>query len=59
MIPREANERIEVLKWEAFADDLMSAAINLYMEKSGIPVIFIKILPRRMENNIHVCLRVY
>src|ERR1700685_1547153 len=31
MIP--PHDRIEVLKWEAFADDLMVAAINLYMEK--------------------------
>src|SRR5580692_6937268 len=23
MVPRESDERIEVLKWEAFADDLM------------------------------------
>src|SRR5580698_6114938 len=33
MIPRDPMQRIEVLKWEAFADDLMVAAINLYMEK--------------------------
>src|SRR5271170_5615535 len=33
MIPREIVQRIEVLKWEAFADDLMTVAINLYMEK--------------------------
>src|SRR5271155_3443388 len=26
MIPREALQRIEVLKWEAFADDLMTVA---------------------------------
>ena len=32
MIPREMDARLEVLKWEAFADDLMTAAINLYME---------------------------
>src|SRR5208283_5951322 len=37
MIPREAGERIEVLKWEAFADDLMTVAINLYMEKVRHP----------------------
>ena len=37
MIPHEAAERIEVLKWEAFADDLMVAAINLYMEKVRHP----------------------
>ncbi len=33
MIPQQAEKRIEVLKWEAFADDLMGVAINLYMEK--------------------------
>ena len=34
MIPRA---RTEVLKWEAFADDLMVTAINLYMEKVRHP----------------------
>ncbi len=42
MIPKEASERIEVLKWEAFADDLMTTAINLYMEKVRHPADFDK-----------------
>src|SRR5579863_871694 len=28
MVPRQDPLRLEVLKWEAFADDLVSAAIN-------------------------------
>jgi len=52
MIPREANEQIDVLKWEAFADDLMSAAINLYMEKARHPNDFHKDFTATLENNI-------
>lgn len=52
MIPREGGERIEVLKWEAFADDLMTAAINLYMEKVRHPNDFHKDFTTTMEKNI-------
>ena len=52
MIPREELKRIEVLKWEAFADDLMSAAINLYMEKIRHPHDFDKDLTITLEKNI-------
>lgn len=37
MIPKAGRDRIEVLKWEAFSDDLMTVAINLYMEKVRHP----------------------
>jgi len=52
MIPREASERIEVLKWEAFADDLMTAAINLYMEKVRHPNDLHKDFTAVLEANI-------
>ena len=52
MIPREPGERIEVLKWEAFADDLMTAAINLYMEKVRHPQDFHKVFTAALELNI-------
>jgi len=52
MIPREAIERIEVLKWEAFADDLTSTAINLYMEKIRHPNDFHKDFTTGLERNI-------
>src|ERR1700733_9861891 len=52
MIPRESSERIEVLKWEAFADDLMTAAINLYMEKVRHPKDFHKDFTATLESNI-------
>jgi len=54
MIPREAGDRIEVLKWEAFADDLMSAAINLYMEKVRHPNDFHQEFTATLEKNIHI-----
>ncbi len=54
MIPREAIERIEVLKWEAFADDLMAAAINLYMEKVRHPHDFHKDFTTTLEANIRL-----
>jgi glutathione S-transferase len=53
MIPHEALERIEVLKWEAFADDLMTAAINLYMERVRHPNDFHKDFTAALEANIH------
>ena len=52
MIPHGSIERIEVLKWEAFADDLSSAAINLYMEKVRHPNDTHKDFTATMENNI-------
>jgi glutathione S-transferase len=52
MIPHEAGERIEVLKWEAFADDLTAAAINLYMEKVRHPNDYHKDFTSSLENNI-------
>jgi len=52
MIPHEAVERIEVLKWEAFADDLMTAAINLYMERVRHPQDFNKDFTASQEKNI-------
>jgi len=52
MIPREPLERIEVLKWESFADDLMVAAINLYMEKTRHPNDFHKDFSAGLEKNI-------
>ncbi len=36
-IPRSGKARYEVLKWEAFADDLVTTAINVYMEKTRHP----------------------
>jgi len=52
MIPREAWERVEVLKWEAFADDLMTVAIILYMEKVRHPQDFHKDFTSVQEKNI-------
>ena len=52
MIPREVGERIEVLKWEAFADDLMTAAINLYMEKVRHPQDFHQDFTAAQQKNI-------
>ena len=37
LIPRSGPERYKVLKWEAVADDLMTVAINCYMEKVRHP----------------------
>jgi len=54
MIPRDAAGRLEVLKWEAFADDLMTTAINLYMEKMRHPQDFHKDFVTTLENNIRV-----
>ena len=50
----ETMERIEVLKWEAFADDLMTVAINLYMEKMRHPEDFHKDFTATLEKNILV-----
>jgi glutathione S-transferase len=52
MVPHEAGERVEVLKWEAFADDLVTAAINLYMEKVRHPNDFHKDFSSSLEANI-------
>lgn len=37
LIPRSGPQRYQVLKWEAMADDLMTVAINCYMEKIRHP----------------------
>jgi len=52
MIPRDPNSRLEVLKWEAFSDDLMTTAINLYMEKVRHPQDFHKDFTINLEKNI-------
>jgi len=52
MIPSLSFERIEVLKWEAFADDLTAAAINLYMEKMRHPKDFHQDFSAFLEKNI-------
>ena len=52
MIPKDAQGRIEVLKWEAFADDLMVVAINVYMEKIRHPLDFNQNFVTAQENNI-------
>ena len=52
MIPKDEKQRIEVLKWEAFSDDLMTVAINLYMEKIRHPSDFNKEFVIAQENNI-------
>src|ERR1700733_8871009 len=51
-IPQDTDGRLEVLKWEAFADDLMVAAINLYMEKVRHPQDFHKDFTATLEGNI-------
>ena len=52
MIPKDPQARIEILKWEAFSDDLMVVAINLYMEKIRHPSDFNKEFVMLQENNI-------
>jgi len=52
MIPQAFPERMEVLKWEAFADDLTMAAINLYMEKVRHPHDFNKDFSDALRKNI-------
>jgi len=52
MIPRQERLRLEVLKWEAFADDLMVTAINLYMEKVRHPKDFHEDFIAGQEKNI-------
>ena len=52
MIPKDPKKRIEVLKWEAFADDLMVAAINMYMEKVRHPSDFHQKFVAAQEDNI-------
>jgi len=57
MIPLDAVKRMEVLKWEAFADDLMTTAINLYMEKVRHPQDFHRDFTDTMEVNIRSAYR--
>ncbi len=52
MIPKDLQARVEVLKWEAFADDLMVVAINLYMEKVRHPSDFNQNFVTAQENNL-------
>lgn len=52
MIPKEARARFKVLKWEAFADDLVTTAINVYMEKVRHPEDFHKDFIAIQEKNI-------
>ncbi len=52
MIPKDPKKRIDVLKWEAFSNDLMTVAINAYMEKIRHPVDFKKDFVTTQENNI-------
>ncbi|MBF0504997.1 MAG: glutathione S-transferase family protein [Candidatus Omnitrophica bacterium] len=52
MIPRGGWERIEILRWEAFADDLTGMAINLYMEKIRHPGAFNTDFVALSEKNI-------
>ncbi len=52
MIPQDPQERLKVLKWEALGDDLMTAAINAYMEKIRHPQDFHKNFVESQENNI-------
>ena len=40
LIPKSGQARYQVLKWEAMADDLMTVAINAYMEKIRHPIDF-------------------
>lgn len=54
MIPQSLSQRVEVLKWEAFADDLMTVAINLYMEKIRHPHDFHKDFTAALEANIRL-----
>lgn len=37
MIPKSGKIRYDVLKWEALADDMVTTAINVYMEKMRHP----------------------
>ena len=37
LIPMELKARMDVLKWEAFANDLMTIAINVYLERLRHP----------------------
>ncbi len=52
LIPAEGNAQIEVLKWEAFADDLMTTAINAYMENIRHPKDSHADFVKSQENNI-------
>ncbi len=52
MIPQNSQARLKVLKWEAFADDLMTGAINVYMEKVRHPQDFHKSFVESQQKNI-------
>ena len=53
LIPRAGPARYKVLKWEALADDLVSNAINLYMEKVRHPQDFHAKFISVGESSIH------
>ena len=52
LIPTETQKQVEVLKWEALADDLMTTAINAYMEKTRHPKDFHADFVKAQENAI-------
>ena len=52
MIPKEPHGRIEVLKWEAMADDMVTTAIFAYMEKIRHPENFHAQFVTNSENTI-------
>src|SRR5207248_370192 len=52
MIPQGAHAKLKVLKWEALADDLVTMAINVYMEKIRHPQDFHKVFLEIQEKNI-------
>lgn len=47
-------ERLKILKWESFADDLMTSAINGYMERVRHPNDFHKDFVTNVDNNIRL-----
>lgn len=51
-IPQDAAKLLEVLKWEALADDMMVAAINAYMEKQRHQKDFHQVFVQAQENSI-------
>ncbi len=52
LIPSGGQELVDVLKWEAMADDLVTVAINAYMEKIRHPQDFNAGFVASQENNI-------
>lgn len=52
LIPKAGKERYDVLKWQATADDMVTIAIYLYMEKVRHPQDFHKQFVETSEQNI-------